>query len=141
MSQYVEPDPKIRRVWLACMLALVAVGAALKYYLSSLPAPTGTAATALQEVADRMLLASLLNTLLWGGLAALLIWLVARAARSGQWPPTGIRMPVRSRVYAVQRPVLLWALVILSLLPVAYMVFAYWQLYWDLRGLAALVAP
>jgi hypothetical protein len=139
MNRYVEGDAKVRNVFLACVLTVIAAGFALRYYVSSLPMPVGTPEYVGETLMSRNLLGVVLLTLFYLAYAAIVVWFTAKTVRSKQFPPAGMRMPFRTKIYSISNPTVLWAVVVLLLCAKAYIVILNWQIHWKLQSLVDLV--
>lgn len=103
MTAYVEADRRIRAIFLSAAVSLVVVGLLLKLYVRSLPPPSGPPAAVLQVAANHALVMAVFFTVLFICWAAAVVWIASRTVQSGRWPPMGLRMPFRARVYQAPR--------------------------------------
>jgi hypothetical protein len=139
--EFVEADPRARRLFVAAVLVALAVAGALAFFALHPPAPQGETSLELKALAQRALWSALLATAFAFTVSVVSLRLAAHSVRTRQWPPLGMRMPFRTRVQALPRPGRAWGLAGAIVVAVFGVALLYWLHYFQAREFAALFAP
>jgi hypothetical protein len=139
MTAYVEPDGRTRAMFLAGAVGLLIAGFLLQLYLRSLPPLSGSPAQLVQVAVNHALATAVFITVLFLCLSAAVIWLAVRTIQSGRWPPLGMRMPFRARIYAAPHRVVVFLIAATFLGLKGAVALLAWQHFIVLKGIAAVV--
>lgn len=109
MTTYVDPNPRTRRFFFIALAVLGALALVAARIEDLLPPLSNDPIQALDETTNRLLVATILNTLVNIVFSVIAVHLTRRAVQSRQWPPKGMNVPFRTRVTAIERPTVAWA--------------------------------
>ncbi len=115
MTTYVEPNLGTRRVFFLAVVLLGVLAFVVFRLEDFLPPLSSDPLQALDQSTDRLLVATILNTLIHIAISVVAVSLTLRAVQSGQWPPKGMNVPFRKRVTEIKRPAVAWALLVILL--------------------------
>ena len=114
MQRYVEASPRARQwfflaaiVWLGLVLLTSRFGT---YFPLS-----GSPSEKLAQLDQRSWYALGAFVVFYAALSVLAVFLAAKAVRTKQWPPAGLTVPFRTRVYEIQSPFKVWFWVLVLL--------------------------
>jgi hypothetical protein len=129
---FLEADASTRFKLVA--LAVTVLALILLTQLTSPTAPPDgvTTPAAFKQSLDRLLIDSLIVVPLFAGASVYLIRLGLKVSRSGQYPPPGMRVPVRTRIRRGARArwnaILIFVVAGVSMVPGPVLVYAYYSL-------------
>jgi hypothetical protein len=139
MTAYVEPDGRMRVIFLAAAAGLLIAGLLLQLYLRSLPPVSGSPAELVQAAVNHALVKAIFFTALYLCLATAVALLAVRTIQSSRWPPLGMRMPFRARIYPAPHRMAVFLIAVTFLGLKGAVVLLAWQHFVVLKRLAAVV--
>ena len=140
MKRYVEPSPRTRQLFFLALVLLTALAVVVDRFDRILPPLSLNPAVALEQGANRLLLASAFSSVFYAVLAILVVRMTRRAVRSGQWPPVGMSMPFRTAIREIRHPRVEWLLMSLALVSLVVLAALPWLGYAQFRNVAAQVS-
>jgi len=131
MDRYVEGSTRAK-VWYFIVCLAVALALVLVNVLFPVPQKPWTQVSQVQAAAQRYLAGALLFAVLLVPWSFRIVALARLSIRHGRWPPPGIPMPFRTRVFSIARPTVVYVLVAMllgiPLLVVATEFYAWYKL-------------
>src|SRR2546425_594390 len=131
MDRYVEGSTRAK-VWYFIVCLAVALALVLVNVLFPVPQKPWTQVSQVQATAQRYLAGALLFAVLLVPWSFRIVALARLSIRHGRWPPPGIPMPFRTRVFSIAHPTVVYILVAMllgiPLLVVATEFYAWYKL-------------
>jgi hypothetical protein len=129
MTKYVEPTLRARQLFFLYLIGLGAFMVLADRLDELLPPISDDLTIAFDQILERTLVAAVLSTIFYAGIALAALHYARRALRSGRWPPEGMAVPFRTPIKEIRRPWKVWVYLAVLFASLAALTAMPWQAY------------
>jgi hypothetical protein len=129
MTNYIEPTLKTRQLFFFAVVVLGGLAVLTSRLDELLPPLSGDPLLALDQMHFRLLVATVLSTIIFTALSIVAIYNTRRAVQSGQWPAKGMTVPFRTKIVEIKNARNAWLLLAIILCCFVSMVSLKWFIY------------